>query len=460
MTTQRALTLGLAGLLLAGATACSSSDSSSGESSDGRPGAVKITVGNMPAKTNPAQRQDFLARVARFEAANPTIDLEPTESAWDARTFAAKLAGGTAETVFSVPFTEPGVLIRRKQAADLTRELAASGLTARMNPTVLKTVQDAQGHVFGVPYSALALGLFYHRDLFTKAGLDPDNPPRTWDEVRTAAKAISDRTGVPGFLELTTKNQGGWHLTGATYSYGGTVEKEDGGTYVASFTEGPTQRYLELLRDMRWQDNSMGTNQLVQNDDAMRAFAAGKAGMFTGLSEFTGPLITQFKMDKNAIGLAGLPQAGGNTTLLGGSVAVVSPRATKAQREAALKWIDFFYLKPLYDEQAAVETAKAAVKDGRPAGVPALSPFSTDVQRRVDAAARPYWNLPAQHFAPYAEALTTLQVRTEPPVAGQEVYAALDTAVQAVLTRRDADPGQELDKAAERVERILKSAQR
>ena len=39
------------------------------------------------------------------------------------------------------------------------------------------------------------MALHYNRALFTQAGLDPDKPPTTWDEVRADAKAIADKTG-------------------------------------------------------------------------------------------------------------------------------------------------------------------------------------------------------------------------------------------------------------------------
>lgn len=48
----------------------------------------------------------------------------------------------------------------------------------------------------------------------------------------------------------------------------------------------------------------------------------------------------------------------------------------------------------------------------------------------------------------------------EPAVAAQDVYAALDTAVAAVLTRKSADPQAELDKAEKKAVPALERAQR
>jgi len=44
--------------------------------------------------------------------------------------------------------------------------------------------------VFGLPQATAAYALFYNKDLFRKAGLDPEQPPRTWDELIIAARAI------------------------------------------------------------------------------------------------------------------------------------------------------------------------------------------------------------------------------------------------------------------------------
>ena len=90
---------------------------------------------------------------------------------------------------------------------------------------------DSSGKIIAVPTAAYAQALHYNRDLFTKAGLDPDKPPTTWDEIRTDAKVIQDKLGskgVHGFFEYGAGNQGGWHLTSALYGAGNNVVSDDG----------------------------------------------------------------------------------------------------------------------------------------------------------------------------------------------------------------------------------------
>jgi len=47
------------------------------------------------------------------------------------------------------------------------------------------------GHLYAIPEGAITLVLSYNRELFRKAGLDPDRPPRTWDEWRDCTEKLT-----------------------------------------------------------------------------------------------------------------------------------------------------------------------------------------------------------------------------------------------------------------------------
>ncbi|MFF7248217.1 extracellular solute-binding protein [Embleya sp. NPDC008237] len=448
----------LALALVAGTAGCSSGESgkAGGAGSSGR---TTITVAGMPATTAPKTRQQFLDAVAAFEKANPNIKLKPTDTQWDARTFAARLAGGSAETVLTVPLTEPPGLIARKQITDLSAEVKSLPHSGDLDPRALAPATAADGKVYGLPVTEYALGLVYNRDLFTKAGLDPDKPPATWDEVRTAAKKIS-ATGATGYTQMTVKNTGGWILTAMTYAYGGSMEKKVGDKYAPSLLDGPAEKALGQLSAMRWQDDSMGNNHLRTQQDAERDFAAGKIGMMISTVNSYNRYITQYSGKPADFGMAALPQQnGGRATLLGGLMAVVSAKATPAQRAAAVKWIDYFYLKPAYDPAAAEELALAQAADKLAVGLPTLPFYSAAVSDPVNTAINKHANIPAANFAPYVTGVGKLDYQVEPPVAAQDLYGALDTVVQAVLTRKDADPHDELAKAADRLGPAFEKAQ-
>jgi len=51
----------------------------------------------------------------------------------------------------------------------------------------------------GMPYSISNPVLYYNVDMFKEAGLDPGNPPGTWEELRKTAGIIKEKTGNYGF---------------------------------------------------------------------------------------------------------------------------------------------------------------------------------------------------------------------------------------------------------------------
>jgi len=65
-------------------------------------------------------------------------------------------------------------------------------------PSVLHSV-TYDGKILGVPIAMSTEALYWNKDLFRKAGLDPDKAPTTWQELYDDAKAIKDKTGVAGF---------------------------------------------------------------------------------------------------------------------------------------------------------------------------------------------------------------------------------------------------------------------
>lgn len=422
----------IAGLvLLAG---CSASDGGD-DSADGE---VTITVAGKPTSERPEELAAFERNLEEFSELHPDITIEGDESQFDVQTFQAQLAGGQLPTVFYVPFTEMQGLIAREQVADLSESIPADSIVNQINPTILDVVQDSDGATFGVPINAYSMGLLYNRDLFVQAGLDPDAPPTSWEEVRAAAKAIEDSTDAQGFASMTIENTGGWVLTTTSYAFGDTLESEDGAT--ATVDNDATKEALEFYQDLRWEDNSFGSNFLLGYGDAMNAFAAGSIGMFVQGADAYGNVVVNLGMSPDAFGLAPLPQqSSGLGTLGGGTAAIVNPTATEAERAAALEWVEFVNFRGFTDEETAVAAAKASSEDGLAVGAPGLPLFNAEVTAQNLEWINEYINVPRENFAAYLETVETLALVPEPATKAQEVYGILDTVVQAVLTREDAD---------------------
>ena len=418
-------------------------------------GPATIKVGNKPTADQPEELALFKQRVKQFEAANPDITVQSVETAYDPTTFQALLSGGQLPTVLQVPFTEPQALIQRKQIADMTDALAETGLAKSLNPATL-AVGQADGRTYAIPIAAYSVGLLYNRELFEKAGLDPDSPPTTWAEVRTDAKAIADKTGAAGFAQMSTDNTGGWMFTAETYSYGGSLQSADGKK--STFAAQPATDLLQTMHDMRWQDQSMGKQFLYNIDSIAQEFAAGRIGMYIAAPDTYNIVVSRFGFDKSSFGEGPMPR-GTDTdtygTLTGGTVAVVRPDASPAEKVAAAKWIQFSALEQYVDQKAAVTAAKAAAANDQAVGLPGLSPVSPEAYAQWQTWIADQTNVPVENFDPYIKAAATQRLYPEPVNNAQQVYAALDTIIQTVMTDQAVDIPALLQKQADAVDRRL-----
>jgi multiple sugar transport system substrate-binding protein len=80
-----------------------------------------------------------------------------------------------------------------------------------------ETVQQAYGANYYVPMGADVTVMIYNKELFEEAGLDPENPPATWDEFLTAAEQIQNLPARDGSTVYGTVfwnealGWGGWY---------------------------------------------------------------------------------------------------------------------------------------------------------------------------------------------------------------------------------------------------------
>ncbi|ACZ29104.1 extracellular solute-binding protein family 1 [Xylanimonas cellulosilytica DSM 15894] len=469
--THRAAAFGLAGALALSLTACSSGSSandggdagSTDGTGDGSGEVAQTTlrVVSLLPGSEQAAIDAFNAQVAEFEAANPGIDVVPEEYEWKATTFAAQLAGGTLPDVFEIPFTDAQTLIANGQLSDLDAQFRTLPYADRFNPAIVAVGTGADGHVYAVPAkNVYGVGLHYNRALFESAGLDPDDPPTTWDEVAEYAKKIADANpGVAGYMQMSQNNTGGWQLTVQTYSRGGRVQalSDDGATATSTINNPATVEALEWLQAMRWEDNSLGSNFLLDWGTINEAFAAGQVAMFTSGSDVYTSMIQSNGLDPAVYGLAALPLGDSPDVgvLSGGTLAAVPAGVDDAVKDAAIAWIDFFYTAKLVDEARAVADAETLVKDNQPVGTPVLPMFGRDQWEQNQEWIKDYVNVPLDQMQSYIDSMFDLPLVNEPARRTQDVYALLDPIVQAVLTDQNADIDQLLTDADTQAQALL-----
>ncbi len=99
--------------------------------------------------------------------------------------------------------------IRAGRIYEMTGKLNADTSAWRNTffPRALKAFHYEEGNAYevkpdtfwGVPISVMNIQIYYNKQLFKKAGLDPEKPPATWDEFLEAGDQLN-RAGIPPFL--------------------------------------------------------------------------------------------------------------------------------------------------------------------------------------------------------------------------------------------------------------------
>src|SRR5579862_9842859 len=420
---------------------------------------VKISVASLIPGSTPQAIKQFNAQVKEFEKKNPTIKVKPVEYQWTAPTFAAKLAAGTLPTVFEVPFTDARTLGDNGQLSNLTPYFNKLPYHTKYNKAVIAEGTDAKGQIIALPKGAYAQALHYNRSLFKQAGLNPNKPPTTWGQIRTDARIITQKTGKPGYVEMAKNdNTAGWILTTLVYSLGGRMEKGIGTHAKATLNNKYTVQALNILKTMRWTDNSMGSNFDLGWSDINQAFAAGQVGMYISGSDVYTNLVQTYNVNPSTYGVTTIPLAKNKNAgvLGGGTLAAVRPNVNKAQLSAAMKWISFFYEEPLVSKRQAIRNAKTLVANHQPVGVPALPLFNRKQYNLANKWIKPYINVPIGQMKPFLNGIFKQKLIPEPEASTQSVYAALNAVVEAVLTNKDTNIAQMLQQANVQAQAAIK----
>ncbi|HVV25194.1 MAG TPA: extracellular solute-binding protein [Pseudonocardiaceae bacterium] len=433
----------VAGAALSAAAACSSgSDAGSG-------GKVSITVNCEPPTSDPIDRKNFVADIATFEKAHPDITIVPKDEfpCDDPKTFDAKLAGGQMENVFYVYYTDVAHVVANGEAADINDYVGSVKGLNDIQQSTLNVFKGPDGHYYGLPKTNYSMGLLYNKQLFTKAGLDPNSPPTTWDQVQADAKKIAALgNGTVGYADYSASNEGGWHFTAELYSQGGEMVSGDGKH--AAFDDAAGKAVLTNLQQMRWRDNSMGSKQLLTIPDVQAMMGSGKLGMYIAAPDNLPTLVKQYQGSYDNLGIAPMP--GGKATLLGGDGYMFNVKDTPEQIKAGIQWLEFENLTPgkgQFDYQRAKQ-------ENTPVGLPEPDLWKGSTADTDDAAKAKYANVPQENYKAFEDAMQTMPGKIEPPDA-QEIYSVLDGVMSAVLTNRNANIDQLLSDASTKVDSLL-----
>ncbi|BCS80188.1 ABC transporter substrate-binding protein [Anaerocellum diazotrophicum] len=144
----------------------------------------KVTIEFFHTTWVPGMLKVLEESIKAFEKKYPNIQIKETRVSWtDAPSqLMTSIMGGRAPDI--VICNPPMVAYLRDigALADITDMIPKSMLQSFL-PAALKIVTNQKGRIDGLPQEGCTWQLFYRKDLFQKAGLDPNKPPQTWDEL-------------------------------------------------------------------------------------------------------------------------------------------------------------------------------------------------------------------------------------------------------------------------------------
>lgn len=174
---------------------------------------------------NTEERALFLDLVGEYEAANPGVSIEPVNIPVDGLEpkILTALATNTAPDIARVDVGFLPKVALRGALASLD-QYGVEAVKGNLYPVALSSC-IVSGKTYGLPDQVDGLCLFYNKQMFAAAGLDPSEPPDTWEEFVAFAGKLTDRkAGVFGF---GMRNSLWWSLP-FIYSFGGDILEAGG----------------------------------------------------------------------------------------------------------------------------------------------------------------------------------------------------------------------------------------
>ncbi|TKX75622.1 extracellular solute-binding protein [Halorubrum sp. GN11_10-6_MGM] len=196
------------------------------------------------------------------------------------------------------------------------------------------------GVLHSMPFNASTPVLYYDRAAFERAGLDPDDPPETFDEVRRCAERLVESGATETGITFATYS---WFVEQWFAEAGEPLVDADngrGGTPTESRFDGPVaERIYRWIADMA-ADGLYHDPGIEARGQAREAFHDGRAGMLIGS---TSSMVGVREGASFPVGVGYFPVADERHGVVvgGGSLWVADGASTAEQRAAAafLGWL-------------------------------------------------------------------------------------------------------------------------
>lgn len=298
--------------------------------------AAKKTVITHWQHHTPARAEMVEEFAAKFMAENPDIEIK-LESIPEADYFSKllpALAANSGPDTFQIPAGQVLAYARGEVIQPIDgNNPAARGIEKDFVPAAISRLK-VDGKYYGFPIDNATVVLFYNPKLFKEAGLDPNKPPKTWDELISYAKKLTkrDASGVTTQMGLATGGYGPV-LVSLMLQNGAALWDAKAGlpAFVSAQAVEGLKFATSMVAEHKVEDRAMGSRWNAFRQDKLAMVYAGPA--MIGSFRATAPNL-EFRIAE-----VPAPKAGGSQGTLLTSWAYVVSR--KAQNDAATKWIAY-----------------------------------------------------------------------------------------------------------------------
>lgn len=392
----------------------------------------KIVINFWAQKFEETTDEWFKKWVGEYNKSQNNVEVKLTivpGDAWDQKMKAAQ-AAGKAPDIRTINY---GNVANAAKTGQLT------ALNDLMNPAVFDDLYDnmkefvsVNGKYYAYPKlvepSAV---MFYRKDLFQEAGLDPNQPPKSWDELLDAAQKLTKK-GVFGLSIAQTAPDLGWSSWGLQYNAAGHLAVTEDWSKADVNNDG----YKALLNfyQKAYQSGVMPKQALAGYAD-IKPFGEGKIAIQICGSWAMGQLRNTYKDLVDKVGIAPMASLDGDltkpTATLGGWSLAVDGKSKHAQESA-----DFISYLLAGDPNIMIDFFKTSQ----------FSKFSprksVDEAMKSDPdASKDNWRaLVSEQIIPYSQA---------EPIYPWDISFALSTSIESAMK------GTPVDKALEKAEKDI-----
>ena len=255
---------------------------------------VKLQVWKAPHTTD--DQKFFDDALATFTSQNPGVEVEYRVTPWATwqETYTAAFAGDSPPDIsyvvdsFFPKYSDAGALVdlSKLDGADLSKwePLFDPSIWAR---------GTRKGGTYGLPFMTGGSAFVWNKKLFSEAGLDPETPPATWDELVGWAEKLTkpdgSQYGYSIFDDTTGEALNFYPIP--MVNYGGNLANDDNTKWLAN---SPAHiQGLQLQVDLIKNKFAPPIGMFVGHD-MDKAFLDGKIAMQLSLSQFIFPLLKDY----------------------------------------------------------------------------------------------------------------------------------------------------------------------